>query len=150
LKFSTWLFSIANHHCIDQLRKRRMTQISIDDNPVLQNLEGNDPRPERHTLQQEARIEVQSMLDRLTPEYRTPLVLRYWEDLSYEEIAEAMQVTVATVKSRLFRARQQLAAIYQEQEPVTPPPLQRSPSPTRQPERSRERPTMLRMALAAL
>ena len=148
LKFSTWLFSIANHYCIDQLPKRRMTQISIDDNPVLQNLEGDDPRPERHTLQQEARIEVQSMLDRLTPEYRTPLVLRYWEDLSYEEIAEAMQVTVATVKSRLFRARQQLAAIYQE--PVTPSPLQRSPSPTRQPERSPARAMMLRMALAAL
>ena len=99
-------------------------------------------------MQQEARIEVQSMLDRLTPEYRTPLVLRYWEDLSYEEIAEAMQVTVATVKSRLFRARQHLAAIYQE--PVTPSPLQRSPSPTRQPERSPARAMMLRMALAAL
>ena len=47
LKFSPWLVSIANHDCIDQLRKRRMTQISIDDNPVLQNLEGDDPRPER-------------------------------------------------------------------------------------------------------
>ncbi len=90
LKFSTWLFSIANHYCIDRLRKRRMTQISIDDNPVLQNLEGDDPRPERHALQQEA-VEVQSMLDRLDPEYRTPLVLRYWEDLSYEEIADSYE-----------------------------------------------------------
>jgi RNA polymerase sigma-70 factor (ECF subfamily) len=125
MKFSTWLFSIANHHCIDRLRKRRTTQISIDDNPVLQNLEGDEVRPEPHALQQEVRIEVQSLLERLAPEYRTPLVLRYWEEMSYEEIAEAMQVTVATVKSRLFRARQQLAAIYQQQEAAAPPPSTR-------------------------
>lgn len=157
MKFSTWLFSIANHYCIDRLRKRRTTQISIDDNPVLQNLESDDPRPERHTLQQEARIEVQNMLDRLAPEYRTPLVLRYWEDLSYEEIAASMNVTVATVKSRLFRARQQLAAIYNEQESVTPPPLPhtaaapaRQVEPMRQVEQSRTQPMMLRLAMTAL
>lgn len=149
MKFSTWLFSIANHYCIDRLRKRRTTQISIDDNPVLQNLEGDSPRPERHTLQQEARIEVQNMLDRLAPEYRTPLVLRYWEDLSYEEIAESMNVTVATVKSRLFRARQQLAAIYKEQENITPPPMPRAAAPVRQLERSSARPMMLRLVTAA-
>jgi RNA polymerase sigma-70 factor (ECF subfamily) len=125
MKFSTWLFSIANHHCIDRLRKRRTTQISIDDNPVLQNLEGDELRPEPHALQQEVRIEVQAMLDRLAPEYRTPLVLRYWEEMSYEEIAETMNVTVATVKSRLFRARQQLAAIYQQPETTAPPPSTR-------------------------
>ncbi|HHY54256.1 MAG TPA: sigma-70 family RNA polymerase sigma factor [Chloroflexi bacterium] len=150
MKFSTWLFSIANHYCIDRLRKRRTTQISIDDNPVLQNLEGDDPRPERHALQQEARIEVQNMLDRLAPEYRTPLVLRYWEDLSYEEIAESMNVTVATVKSRLFRARQQLAAIYKEQESITPPPQPRVAPPVRQVERNRTQPMMLRLGMAAL
>lgn len=148
MKFSTWLFSIANHYCIDRLRKRRTTQISIDDNPVLQNLEGDSPRPEGHTLQQEARIEVQNMLDRLAPEYRTPLVLRYWEELSYEEIAASMNVTVATVKSRLFRARQQLAALYKEQESVTLPPMPRTAPPVRQVERSSARPMMLHLAAA--
>lgn len=150
MKFSTWLFSIANHYCIDRLRKRRTTQISIDDNPVLQNLEGDDPRPEPHALQQEARIEVQNMLERLAPEYRTPLVLRYWEDLSYEEIAESMNVTVATVKSRLFRARQQLAALYKEQTSVTPPALPRTAPPVRRVERDRVQPMMLRLGMAAL
>lgn len=150
MKFSTWLFSIANHYCIDRLRKRRMTQISIDDNPVLQNLEGSDPRPEHHSLQQEARIEVQGMLERLAPEYRTPLVLRYWEDLSYEEIAAVMNVTVATVKSRLFRARQQLATLYQEQAPAAPPPMPRTPPPVRQAERRGAQPTLLRLAMTSV
>ncbi|MFZ4850061.1 MAG: sigma-70 family RNA polymerase sigma factor [Caldilinea sp.] len=119
MKFSTWLFAIANHYCIDQLRKRRTTQISIDDNPVLQELEGEGLRPEQHLLRQETRLEVQSLLEQLAPEYRTPLVLRYWEELSYEEIAAAMQVTVATVKSRLFRARQQLVALSQRAETLS-------------------------------
>lgn len=149
MKFSTWLFSIANHYCIDRLRKRRTTQISFDDNPVLQNLEGSDPRPERHALQQEARVEVQALLDRLAPEYRTPLILRYWEDLSYEEIAESMNVTVATVKSRLFRARQQLAAIYQEQESAAPPPAHRTPQPVRQPVSSGAQPMMFQLVTAS-
>ena len=152
MKFSTWLFSIANHHCIDRLRKRRTIQISIDDNPVLQNLEGDELRPEPHALQQEARIEVQAMLDRLAPEYRTPLVLRYWEEMSYEEIAETMQVTVATVKSRLFRARQQLAAIYQQQETAAPPPSERQYAMSAQRARSSERTdqSVARLSMARL
>lgn len=113
LKFSTWLFSIANHHCIDRLRKRRTTQISIDDNPVLENLESDVPLPEGSALDGEMRREMQGLLNQLEPEYRTPLILRYWEDLSYEEIATALAVTVPAVKSRLFRARRQLADLYQ-------------------------------------
>ncbi len=121
-KFSTWLFSIANHHCIDRLRKRRGTWLSIDDNPVLQNLAGDSPQPERSALDQERRDEVQALLDELEPEYRTPLVLRYWEECSYEEIAEIMDLSIPAVKSRLFRARQQVAKLYRDGEPATTPP----------------------------
>lgn len=120
MKFSTWLFSIANHHCIDRLRKRRATYISIDDNPVLQNMSGDEPRPDHQALDQERRIEVQMLINQLDPDYRTPLVLRYWEEMSYEEIAETMDMTVAAVKSRLFRARQQLAVLYQNHEAAAP------------------------------
>lgn len=149
-KFSTWLFSIANHHCIDRLRKRRVTHVSIDDNPVLQNLEGDDPRPERKALDKEERLEVQAMLEQLAPEYRTPLVLRYWEDMSYEEIAETMDVSVAAIKSRLFRARQQLAAIYQEREAAAPPPpAQPARAKARRTADERPQPTTLRLALAS-
>ena len=121
-KFSTWLFSIANHHCIDRLRKRRMTWVSIEDNPVLQNLAGDSPHPERSALDQEQRDEVQRLLDELEPEYRTPLVLRYWEECSYEEIAQIMDLSIPAVKSRLFRARKQVANLYREGEPAAIPP----------------------------
>jgi RNA polymerase sigma-70 factor (ECF subfamily) len=110
-KFSTWLFSIANHHCIDRLRKRRATFVSIDDNPVLQNLRGKAPQPEQRAMASELSAEVQRLLLHLEPEYRTPLVLRYWEEYSYSEIAQAMDISVSAVKSRLFRARKQMAAL---------------------------------------
>jgi RNA polymerase sigma-70 factor (ECF subfamily) len=126
-KFSTWLFSIANHHCIDRLRKRRVTLVSIDDNPVLENLVGDTVHPEGNALMRERNAEMQRMLEQLEPEYRTPLVLRYWEDYSYEEIAAALDLTVAAVKSRLFRARQQMAKLYADREPAQMPPGRGSP-----------------------
>lgn len=122
MKFSTWVFSIANHHCIDRLRKRRAAYISIDDNPVLENLVEDEPQPEHRALDNEAGMELQALISLLDPDYRTPLVLRYWEELSYEEIAQTMGVTVATVKSRLFRARQQLMALYERNQSAAAPP----------------------------
>jgi RNA polymerase sigma-70 factor (ECF subfamily) len=121
-KFSTWLFAIANHHCIDRLRKRRVAFVSIEDNPVLENLTGETPLPERQALMREQSAEMQKLLQELEPEYRLPLVLRYWEDYSYEDIAATMEITVAAVKSRLFRARQQIAKLYGEREAAMTPP----------------------------
>jgi RNA polymerase sigma-70 factor (ECF subfamily) len=51
------------------------------------------------------------LLNDLQPEYREAVVLRYWQELSYEEIAEMMNSTVSAIKSRLFRARKQLAEL---------------------------------------
>lgn len=121
-KFSTWLFAIANHHCIDRLRKRRVSLVSIDDNPVLENLSEDEPLPERKALMREQSAEMQTLLQELAPEYRMPLILRYWEEYSYEEIAATMDITVAAVKSRLFRARQQVAKLYGDREAAISPP----------------------------
>jgi RNA polymerase sigma-70 factor (ECF subfamily) len=96
--------------------------VSIEDNPVLENLTGESPLPERQALLAEQSAELQKLLQELEPEYRMPLLLRYWEDHSYEEIAAAMEITVAAVKSRLFRARQQIAKLYGEREAATTPP----------------------------
>ena len=65
--------------------------------------------PEESVLCRETRDEVQTLVDRLAPGYRVPLILRYWHELSYAEIAEVMGLSVQAVKSRLHRARLQLA-----------------------------------------
>lgn len=110
--FKTWLFSIASHHCIDRLRKRRLTWISIDE-PLPPNLAPalaeKTPGPEEQTAQGEQAALIQRHLARLSPEDRAVIVMRYWDDFSYEEIAEATGGTVSAVKSRLHRARLALA-----------------------------------------
>jgi len=113
-KFSTWLFSIANNHCIDRLRKRRVQFVGLDDSPAVFTLEGESARPEQEALAAEQAEEMHALVNQLEPEYRTPLVLRYWNECSYQEIADVMEISVAAVKSRLFRARKQLAALYVE------------------------------------
>lgn len=147
-KFSTWLFSIANHHCIDRLRKRRVTYVSMDDSPVMQSMQSNTPQPEGTALAGEHSAEVQRMLNELDPDYRMPLILRYWEDYSYEEIAASMGLTIAAVKSRLFRARQQIAKLYSEREAAPTPPgdAQRSENLRRRQEAT----SALRLPLQAL
>jgi RNA polymerase sigma-70 factor, ECF subfamily len=152
-KFSTWILSIANHHCIDRLRKRRASQVSIDDNPVLQNLPETSPQPEETMLDQEQTVELQQLINCLDPDYRTPLILRYWEEYSYEQIASVMGLTVPAVKSRLFRARKQMADLYREAQVAVSPPS----SGARRPEASpvaaaaqEEHPFWFRTALAGV
>ena len=147
-KFSTWLFSIANHHCIDRLRKRRAKFVSIDDNPVLQNLEGSAVRPESSALRMEQSAEIQRLLAKMDPDYRMPLILRYWEEYSYEEIAEAMDLSISAVKSRLFRARKQMADLYREHETVPSPPrsVRREPEMSTVGAQGNDSPSVLRLA----
>lgn len=115
-KFSTWLLSIASHHCIDRLRKRRIVWLSLDDPLPAQfapQLSSKKPGPESSAIMGEMEAQVQALLDSLQPDYRAAVVLRYWYDMSYEEIAENMDTTVSAIKSRLFRARKLLAAAAQ-------------------------------------
>ena len=109
-KFSSWLLSIASHYCIDRLRRRRLIWLSIENeeapNEALASVE---PGPEDTMIRTEKEATVHKLLSTLAPDYRLPVVLRYWYDLSYEEIAEATHSTVSAVKSRLFRARTMLA-----------------------------------------
>ncbi len=115
-KFSTWLLSITSNYCIDLIRKRRALLLSIDEplppHPALM-ADGNE-RPEAQVMIGEQQQMVQSLLAELPEEYREAVVLRYWHDLSYEEIAEIMDTTVSAIKSRLFRARRQMAEIGME------------------------------------
>ena len=108
--FKTWLFSIASHHCIDRLRKRRLTWLSIDEPlPAHPALRDSQPGPEKATMIGQQRDDMQLLIGRLAPKDRIMVTLRYWYDYSYEEIAEVTDTTVSAVKSRLHRARLSLA-----------------------------------------
>lgn len=110
-KFSTWMLSITSNYCIDIIRKRRAILLSIDEplppHPAL--MSEREKGPEGQALHHEQEVLVQRLLQTLPEEYRQAVVLRYWYDLSYEEIAEMMDTSVSAIKSRLFRARRDLA-----------------------------------------
>lgn len=109
--FKTWLLSIASNHCIDRIRRRRLTWLSLEEPlPPHPALTSDAPNPEDATLDHERSAEMQKLLDELSPDYRVAVVLRYWYDYSYAEIAEMLGTTESAIKSRLFRARQALAA----------------------------------------
>jgi RNA polymerase sigma-70 factor (ECF subfamily) len=110
-KFVNWLLSIASHHCIDRLRRRvRAPQISLDDPLPADTLASEGSRPDHLVDKKQEREQVRRVLEGLPPDYRVAIILRYWYDMSYEEIASTTGSTESAIKSRLHRARQMMAA----------------------------------------
>ena len=105
-RFSTWLLSIASHHAIDLLRRRRPSA-PLDD--VALYVPSNDPEPLDTVLQGEQSDMVKKLLNTLPDKYRSVTVLRYYNDLSYDEIARMTGLTESAVKTQLHRARRMLA-----------------------------------------
>lgn len=120
-KFSSWLLAVASHHCIDRMRRRRMVVVSLDDLPPWSWLPDPNPEPEEVTEDKQAAENVHALLDELPSEYRAAVILRYWHELSYQEIAEMQDTTVSAIKSRLFRARQMMAAAQEEKQSLRHP-----------------------------
>jgi RNA polymerase sigma-70 factor (ECF subfamily) len=115
--FATWLLSIASHHCIDRLRKKRLPTFSMDDeNHDWWKPPDPGPDPEATLVAQQKQARVEAMLNVLKPKDRAAVVLNYWKGYSYQEIAETLSLSVSAVKSRLYRARRTLAEEWQEQE----------------------------------
>jgi RNA polymerase sigma-70 factor (ECF subfamily) len=117
--FKTWLLSIASNHCIDRLRRRRMVWLSIEEPlPPNVSLASDEPEPEEEMIFSQRSEAVQQLIDSLSPEYRAAVVLRYWYDYAYTEIADMLDTTESAIKSRLFRARQMLAdKLYSQEAP---------------------------------
>jgi len=112
--FSTWLFKIATNNCIDFIRKRRGgTLISIDQSienpdeiPIHIQADGLDPE-ESMINQQKVKL-MRDVVSKLKPRYRKLVEMRYFDELSYEEIAVELELPIGTVKAQLFRARELL------------------------------------------
>ncbi len=114
--FITWLLSIAAHYCIDESRKRRNTNIDLELLPE-DSLTDAAPLPEKMAAMSEEQRLLHGLLGQLSKPDRSAVILRYWYDFSEEEIARSLSLTVSAVKSRLHRARLQLAQAYREAQP---------------------------------
>lgn len=115
-RFSVWLYRLTNNVCIDMLRrqKRRATVPLSQEDDEGEEIEISIPDerflPEEEAERRELRREVREALAALPEEWRSILVMRELGGLSYEELAEQLQLQTGTVKSRLSRARKKLCA----------------------------------------
>lgn len=109
-RFKTWIMTITSNLCIDRLRRRRIEPTTFADQPDPEaDFISHEPQPDVVAARNEQRDMVHQMLQALSAEDRSMVLMFYWGDMSYEEIAAAMRMTVNAVKSRLFRARRALA-----------------------------------------
>lgn len=112
--FPAWLFRIARNAAIDEIRRRRLTTVPLDapveteEGSVGRQVAGETPGPEELFLEGEFKGRLEAAVARLPEKYREPLVLRHAADMSYEEIADALELPLGTVKTRIFRAREAL------------------------------------------
>jgi len=114
--FSTWLFRIATNNCIDFIRKKRVSTVSIDSpyetddgDSITFDIRDNDFNPDDLMLRKQRREYLQIAVDKLPDKYKQLVDLRYFQEMSYEEVADFLQLPLGTVKAQLFRARELLA-----------------------------------------
>ncbi len=116
-KFKTWVYRITVNSAIDEQRRKKPTDSldatdvsdSDDEAPVI--IKDPGRLPDDQAEQSELRTLIFKALDHLSPDHRAVLVLREWQELSYEEIAETLKIEMGTVMSRLFYARKKLAEV---------------------------------------
>jgi RNA polymerase sigma factor (sigma-70 family) len=114
--FSTWLFRVATNNCIDFLRKKKLNTVSInnmmdeeDDRPLQ--IKADVLNPEETSIKKQQSEELKVLIESLPPRYRNLLTLRYFDELSYEEISQQLDLPLGTVKAQLFRAKYLLGNI---------------------------------------
>lgn len=115
--FSTWLFRIATNNCIDFIRKKRLNVVSLNsltdqDGEERQfEIRSENLNPEETSIKKQENEKLKNIVDQLPSRYRTLIILRYFEEQSYEEIAQQLDLPLGTVKAQLFRARDLLANV---------------------------------------
>ena len=118
--FSTWLFKIAVNNAIDFIRKRKLHTLSLDDENdeaskfAYSRIKTNTPDPEEKFIREQRAVLMRTILEELNPKYKILVELRYFDELSYEEIAVKLNMPLGTVKAQLFRARNVLFELLHE------------------------------------
>jgi RNA polymerase sigma-70 factor (ECF subfamily) len=112
VKFTTWIYTFVRNHCFDYLKKRRLSTVSLDSdtNPIAENkswdLEDAGARtPGQDALNSELGATIEAAMQELSDDHRMVLILREFEQLDLRSIAEIMDVSEGTIKSRLHRAK---------------------------------------------
>ncbi len=107
--FERWLSRVASNYCVDVLRRRRSEQrIFVAENPAASETEADSPSPLQQLLTSEKSDVVRQAMARLPEHYRQPLMLRYWHELGYHEIAKKLGLTRANVATLIHRATKAL------------------------------------------
>ncbi|WP_342647734.1 sigma-70 family RNA polymerase sigma factor [Mucilaginibacter sp. CSA2-8R] len=119
--FSTWLFRVATNNCIDFLRKKKLSTVSIDnmmdeDDDRPMQIKADTLNPEETSIKKQQSKDLKVLIESLPPRYRNLLTLRYFDELSYEEIAQQLDLPLGTVKAQLFRAKYLLGNIINRME----------------------------------
>ncbi len=111
--FSTWLFRIATNNAIDFIRKKKLETMSLDTSfkddsgeNVTIDVEDNELNPMEETIKSQKIELIRIFVDKLPPKYQRLVKLRYFDELSYEEIAQELDAPLGTVKAQLHRARE--------------------------------------------
>ena len=124
--FSTWLYRLASNACVDLLRREGRRQNaagpSLNDEEAQLEVPDTAPSPQERAEQAELREQIEAGLQALTPDHRQVLLLREMHQLSYDEIAQTLDVDVGTVKSRINRGRKQLRNFLLSSGNFSPPP----------------------------
>lgn len=112
----TWIYRITVNICIDEIRKRQRLRAYSLDNTISQNPKSEPSYSpiEKAFERKEMREIIENAISKLPAEYKAVIILREFEDLSYEEIAKILKTRIGTVKSRIFRARKLLAEYLKE------------------------------------
>ena len=126
-----WLFRIATNACLDELRRRQRIHFSPWETFIglFHPSQVAPDSPERDTIRKEKAEMVRAALDRLTPKYRAALIMREFQELSHDEIGEIMGTSRDGAKMLLFRAREQMRAVYLEMGGEAPEGGRWSPAP---------------------
>ncbi len=113
-KFSAWLYRIAHNEFINAIKKKGKEPLPFFDLDILWPHSVSKESADKEINQRELNQMLDKCLDKLDPKYREPLVLYYFEDLTYQEVADVLHIPIATVGIRLKRGKEIMKSLFQK------------------------------------
>ena len=115
LRFSPWIYRIAHNTFVNELKRKQRVGFGVFDADIVLPFLPAKETSDADTLNEELKVEMEKVIDKLSPKYREVVVLHYYEELSYAEISDVLRISVSSVGVRMTRARQKLRELYNEE-----------------------------------